>query len=89
MITYFLTVILLGFITVILSPFSFLPDATLPAGLGLGIAAAIIELGYVWAIAPLTFAALIAALVLFLLVEGYIFGYKIIMWIIKKIPTIN
>lgn len=89
MITYTLLLIVIGILGLIASPISLLPDAVLPAG----ITAALSTIGYwfwiVWSTAPLTLAAIFAALVIVIGVETKIFSYKVVRWIYQKVPGIN
>jgi len=76
------------FVYAITAVFRLAPDVSLPAGLTASIANAS---GYASAIdAFFPVHELVAVLIgVFLVYEGAYFAYKLIMWVIKKIPTIN
>ncbi len=74
-------------IKVILSPLTLLPDATLPVDLTDAISTAGTYLAAVSSMLPITTFLLILGTVL--AIESFIFSYKVIMWIIQKIPGIN
>ena len=71
----------------LLTPLRLLPDATLPDGITTAISAANTHLAAVDTLVPV--GALLTILGLFIGIEAGIFLYKTIMWLIKKIPTIN
>jgi len=79
--------ILYGTITAILSPLRLLPDASLPEGVANSIAEANTHLAAVDSFVPVN--TIITILGVFIGIEAGIFLYKTVMWIIKKIPTIN
>jgi hypothetical protein len=87
MITYFITIILISLIDLLLAPIRLLPDATLNPNIG----SAFSVVGGYFAVMNSIFpiATLLAVLAAVLIVEGGIFLYKIIYWLIKKIPTIS
>lgn len=79
--------ILYGTITAVLSPLRLLPDASLPDGVASSIAEANTHLAAVDSFVPVD--TIIAILGAFIAIEAGVFLYKSVMWIIKKIPTIN
>ena len=87
MITNFLIFILHSVIEILLSPLSLLPDATIPPDLLTAISNASGYLTVFNSFVPVT--TLLAVVSAVLVVEGFIIGYKVIMWLIKKIPTIS
>ena len=82
---YFVATVILGF----LYPISLLPNATLPDAVNNGITGIAGFIGLVWKFFPLTFAALIAAVVIIVAAENYILIYKIIRWVYSKIPGVS
>lgn len=87
MITNFLLYILYLIIKVIISPITLLPNATLPAGLSSALTTAS---GYISAfntMLPMTTILLVISTIL--IVELAIFTFKMINWVIKKIPMIS
>jgi hypothetical protein len=74
-------------LTLVLSPFSALPDATLPTGITSGIANASSYLSILSIIVPV--ADLLIVLGSVLAIEGGIFTFKVIRWAYRKIPGIN
>lgn len=87
MIYYYLTIILISLIDLLLAPIRLLPDATLPAN----IQGAFTVIGGYFAVMNGIFpvATLLEVMAAVLAVEAAIFAYKLIYWIIKKIPTIS
>ena len=74
-----------GFIWVITSPLRLLTDATLPANISNSIST---MGGYIQAIdIILPISTLFSILLLYISIEAGIFSYKIIMWVIRRIPT--
>lgn len=69
----------------LLLPFTFLPDVTLPSGVTTALGDLSTALANISAIFPVS--DLLTALGILLGVELAIFGYRVIMWIIKRIPT--
>jgi hypothetical protein len=87
MITSFLLLIIYGFIWAITSPLRLLPDTTLPANIVSAIASANSYLSAIDFIFPTgSFVTIFATIIG---IEVLIMLYKIIMWIIRKIPGIN
>lgn len=87
MITNFLLYILYLVIKVIISPIMLLPNTTLPAGVSSAISTAS---GYISAfntMLPMTTLLLVVSTIL--IIEGAIFTFKLINWVIKKIPMIS
>lgn len=87
MITTAIFYILYATFSLLLYPIKILPDASLPAGLIDALNTASTYLAGVNVILPL--GTLFTIFSLFLTIELSIFVYKLIMWAIKKIPTIN
>lgn len=87
MITTGLLTLLYWAIYAVLTPLRLLPDATLPAGVADAIGTASEHLSAVSIVLPT--GSLLAVLGIFLSVEAALFLYKTLMWIVKKIPTIN
>jgi len=88
MIIDFFIAIVYAFVYAITSVFRLAPDVALPSGLTASIANAS---GYASAIDSFfPVHELVAVLIgVFLVYEAAYFAYKLIMWVIKKIPTIN
>jgi hypothetical protein len=82
---YFVATVVLGF----LYPISFLPAASLPDMVNNSISGIASFIGLVWKFFPLTFAALIAAVVFIVVVENYVLIYKVIRWVYQKIPGVS
>jgi len=72
---------------VITLPIQAFPTATLPAYFSTTITTLNGYLASVWLILPQSTTALIAALGVMLTIEIGIFGYKLVMWVVKRIPT--
>lgn len=87
MITTAILYILYATFSLLLYPIKILPDASLPAGLTDALNTGSTYLAGVNLILPLD--TLFTVFALFLGIELTIFIYKLIMWGIKKIPTIN
>ena len=87
MITNILLNLLYYAIILLTSPLRLLPDATIPAEITGAVNSAKGYLGAIDFIVPVN--TLIAVIGAFFVVEFAIFSYKIIMWVIKKIPGIN
>ena len=87
MITTGILNILFALISFILSPLSLLGDVSLPANFATAITNAGGYYNSLNAIIPMD--TMIAILSLSLAIEGAYLLYKLIMWIIQKIPTIN
>jgi len=88
MIPYYLLILLIYLFALLIAPLTLLPNASLPATFATGLIAGQ-DLGMIWSVAPYTFTALIAAIVVVVGVETHIFSYKAIRWIYQKIPGIN
>ncbi|KKM24488.1 hypothetical protein LCGC14_1604600 [marine sediment metagenome] len=87
MITTSILFILFAALSVLFLPIKLLPNASLPEGLSDAINTAGQYLAGINTILPLT--TLFTIFGFFLVIELSIFVYKLIMWAIKKIPTIN
>lgn len=74
-------------IKIIIYPISVLPDVTLPSGLSSSLGTASGYLNPLNGYIPID--TMLIILEVFLTFELAYFAYKGIMWIIKKIPTIN
>lgn len=87
MIVSFLLFILYNFIVVITSPLRILPDVTLPANIVSAIASANSYLSAIDFIFPTgSFVTIFATIIG---IEVLIMLYKIIMWVLRKIPGIS
>lgn len=87
MITTVLVYMLVGVLTIVLIPLYLLPDAVLPSSVTGSLAAAG---NYVHLFALfLPIATIFAILGLYAATELSIFSWKIINWLIRKIPTIS
>lgn len=89
MITYYLVVFLVWLLGILLFPITKLPDVTLPSSINAAFTTASTWFGLVWSVAPLTFVALFASLVVVVGIETHIFSYKTIKWLYNKIPGVN
>lgn len=89
MIVYWLLYFIAGVLLGLTSPLRILPDATLPAAINSSITSIAGFIGLVWKFMPLTFTALVAAVLVIVLAENWIMVYKVIRWIYKKIPGIT
>lgn len=89
MITYYLLIFVTGILGGILLPFSQLPNASLPPQIAATLSALGGYLATIYGIAPFFTTAVLSVGGVVILVEGYIFSYKLIMWIVRKIPGIN
>lgn len=78
-----------GVVWVILAPLRLLPEVSMPSGITNAIVAISGYLAALYAMAPITTAALVAIIGLVLTVEAAILVYKGIMWVIRKIPGVN
>jgi hypothetical protein len=87
MITYYLTLIALSLVNVFITPLFYLPNATIDPNIGTAITQAGAYLSILSAILPIN--TLLAIFAAYIVIEAAIFAYKLIMWVIKKIPTIN
>ena len=74
-------------IKLLLSPLLLFSDVTLPANVSATITSANNYLAGMAQIAPIY--TIISVIALIVGMEVAIFGYKFIMWVIRKIPTIN
>lgn len=79
--------ILYGVVYAVVSPLLLLPDASLPGGIASSISEANEHLAAVDVFVPV--GTIIAILTAFLAIEAGIFVFKMVMWIIKKIPFLN
>ena len=89
MIIYWIVIILLALIVRLISPLSLLPDAVLPDVINSSITNISGFIGRVWSFFPLTFAALLGAVVFIVIVENWVLVYKVIRWVYTKIPGIS
>ena len=87
MITTAIFYILFGSFSLLLYPIKILPNASLPAELTSALNTSSEYLAGINMLLPLN--TLFTIFALFLGIELSIFIYKLIMWAIKKIPTIN
>jgi len=87
MITTIILFLIYGLLFVIISPIRLLPDVSLPVEITQNITTFRGYLTSIDAIFPITTLLIIFGLLLS--VELAIFTYKVIMWLIKKIPTID
>jgi len=86
MITYFIILIFVYIIKLLLLPFNFFGDVSLSSDITGALAQAGQYLGFLNFILPSSF---YAVLIFVLGVEVVIVLFKIINWLIRKIPTIN
>lgn len=87
MITSLLLSLIYGFIWLLISPIRLFPDVVLPADIGTAIAQASIYLSMIDFVFPVYVLLTIVAGVLG--IDAVIFGYKVIMWVIRKIPGVG
>ncbi|MFA5386756.1 MAG: hypothetical protein WC297_03785 [Candidatus Paceibacterota bacterium] len=87
MITTAILYLLYGVVKAIISPITLLPDVSLSSNVSNAIASASNYLEAVDFILPV--ATIIAVFAIILVVEGAILAYKMINWLIRKIPGIN
>lgn len=87
MITSFLFTVFSVIISGLLAPLLLLPDVVLPPSLANALAAMVAFTAQINPLFPLS--QLFIALGIVVGIEIAIFSYKVIMWLIKKIPTIN
>lgn len=87
MITSIILYMIYGTAWIVLSPMRLLDDATLPAGLTTALASVSDYLSSVNTFVPVDSFLTIAGILL--TIESAIFTYKLIMWLIKKIPLIG
>jgi len=73
----------------VLAPIRLLPDVSMPAGITSAIVTTSSYLASLYAMAPVTTAALIAIIFFVVVVEGAILIWKGAMWVVRKIPTIS
>jgi len=85
MIPYYLAKSLIGLIALIFSPITFLPDATLPAGISSAFASAGAMLGPIHSTIPYTMGAIFGVILSLLGVEAAIFSYNFISGIYNKV----
>jgi len=83
-ITIILTIIY-GFVYLLTAPIRLLPDVSINAGIGQAISTLSTYVGTVDSFLPIS--TLLTVLGLFVSIEVILAGYKIIMWIIRRIPT--
>ncbi len=84
--TAFITIVY-AFIFAITAPLRLLPDVSLPGEVNSAISTAGGYLGTLNQIFPVN--TLLTIFGLFLAIEVFILTYKLIMWVIRKIPGIN
>lgn len=89
MITYFLLNAIIGALFLVTAPLGQLPNATLDPRFAAALATIGQQVSYVRVVIPDTMTTIFIIIGVIIVVEGFIFGYKVVMWIIKKIPTIN
>lgn len=89
MITSFLLKAFVAILNFIATPLLFLSDVSFDPSIGVAAATATANIKGVLDIVPYTEATLIFCLTTVGLTEAALFSYQIIMWGIKKIPTIN
>ncbi len=87
MITTAILYLLYYAISLVLSPLLLFSDVVLPPQFTDALTSAGASLGIVSVIAPV--GTIAAVIVVFAVVEGFIFGYKIIKWVYTKIPGVN
>lgn len=85
MITTLFLYIIYAFVFAITSPFRLLSDVAANSDVAAAIATASTYIKALDTFIPT--ATLFAVFATVLVVEGYIFGYKGVMWIIKRLPT--
>jgi hypothetical protein len=89
MISYFLARLILGFVALLISPLTLLPDAVLPDVVAAVLATIAGYLWVVWTVMPVTLVALISATIVTIGIESHLFSYKVVRWIYSKIPGVN
>lgn len=89
MISYFLLIILTGILGGIISPLLLLPDVVLDPNIAAAFANAGQAIYPVRSVIPNTLTSLFAILIIYLVIEAAINGYKLIKWLYQKIPGIN
>ena len=89
MIIYWLGVVLIGVLLLLLQPFTLLPDATLPSQVSTSITSIAGFMGLVWKFFPLTFTALVGAVVIIVATENWVAIYKVVRWVYQKIPGVS
>jgi len=87
MITNAILFVLLKVLYLVLTPIRLLPDITLPASVSNAISTVSQYLSSVNTLIPID--QLLTILGALLSIEALILTYKIIMWVVKKIPTLN
>lgn len=87
MITSVLLYMLYGTVWVLLSPLRLLDDATLPAGLTSALTSVSTYLSSINQFVPVDSFLTISGILL--TIEAGIFSYKLVMWLVKKIPLIG
>ena len=70
-------------------PFTLLPDATLPSQVSTSITSIAGFMGLVWKFFPLTFTALVGAVVIIVATENWVAIYKVVRWVYQKIPGVS
>jgi len=85
MITSFILYIVFSFVWAITSPLRLLPDASLPSGISDAITAIGGYISPLNEILPVS--ALFSAFGLILGVEAAIVSYRLIMWLVRRLPT--
>jgi len=87
MITNVLITIIYYFLYSVIYPIRLLPDVSLPSSITSSITTAG---SYFYIFDPiLPLSTVFTIITLFLTIEGFIVAYKLIMWVIRKIPGIN
>lgn len=89
MITAAILLILYGLVSIITSPIRLLPDVSLPAGIISSISSSNNYIAAIYQILPYTIGALLIVLGIVITIEGFIILFKIMNWLIRKIPTIS
>lgn len=89
MITSSLLLILYGIVFTITSPIRLLPNVSLPDNIISSISSGNNYIAAIYLILPYTIAALLIALGIVITIEGFILLFKIMNWLIRKIPTIS
>lgn len=89
MITTGLLTFLYFTILITTSPLRLLPDVSLPSNVLAAITSANSSLASLYLITPYTITAILATLVLVISIEGFIMIWKIINWVLHKIPGIS
>jgi hypothetical protein len=83
-VTFFIYVVYL-FVYGVTSPLRLFPDVSFPSSVTNAVTTAGGYLTSLNAVIPI--ATILTILGIVLVVEGYLFAYKVIMWLIKRLPT--